>query len=149
MEDRSNEHSNDRRTDVLTDRIEMKVRRERHRRWSAEDKLRIVRESLQPGTGVQAVSDRYGIGNGLLYTWRKQMLATAMAGFTPVQVAGPALPSPAKAKPPDVLQRAIDGEPAAAAGRIEIELPGGARVRVANGFDLKLLGEALALLDGR
>jgi transposase len=153
MELRSNEHSNDRRTDILTDRIEMKVRRERHRRWSEEDKLRIVRESLQPGMAVQAVADRYGIGNGLLYTWRKQILATAMAGFAPVQVAGPAaalaLPAPPPAESGRASPRPLDGEAAARAGRLEIELAGGARVRVAGAVDLNLLRELLAILDGR
>ena len=149
MERRSNEHSNDSRTDILTDRIEMKVRRERHRRWSEEDKLRIVRESLQPGIAVQTVADRYGIGNGLLYTWRKQMLATAMAGFAPVHVAAPALPGPLPAESGQASARPLDGEAATRAGRLEIELPGGARVRVGGAVDLNLLREVLAILDGR
>ena len=149
MERRSNEHSNDGRTDVLTNRLEMKVRRERHRRWSEEDKLRIVRESLQPGIAVQTVADRYGIGNGLLYTWRKQMLATAMAGFAPVQVGAPALPGPLPAESGQASPRPLDGEAATRAGRLEIELPGGARVRVGGAVDLNLLREVLAILDGR
>jgi transposase len=148
MERRSNEHSNDSRTDVLTNRIEMKVGRERHRRWSEEDKLRIVRESLRPGIAVQAVADRYGIGNGLLYTWRKQMLATAMAGFAPVQVA-PALPGPPPAESGQPSPRPLDGEAATRAGRLEIELPGGERVRVGGAVDLNLLREVLAILDAR
>jgi transposase len=153
MERRSNEHSNDSRKDVLTDRIEMKVRRERHRRWSDEDKLRIVRESLQPGIGVQAVADRNGIGNGLLYTWRKQILAMAMAGFAPVQVAGPAaapaLPGPPPIESGGASPRPPEGEAAAHAGRLEIELAGGARVRVAGAVDLNLLRAVLAMLDAR
>ena len=149
MERRSNEHSNDGRTDVLTNRLEMKVRRERHRRWSEEDKLRIVRESLQPGIAVQTVADRYVIGNGLLYTGRKQMLATAMAGFAPVRVAAPALPGPLPAEFGQASPRPLDGEAATRAGRLEIELPGGARVRVGGAVDLNLLREVLAILDGR
>lgn len=50
-----------------------------------------VRKTLEPGTIVQAVADRHGVTTGQLYTWRRQMLATALAGFAPVQgVAGPA-----------------------------------------------------------
>ncbi|WP_459664016.1 transposase, partial [Novosphingobium sp. 11B] len=30
---------------------------------------------------------RYGIGTGQLYTWRKQLLRGAMAGFVPVELA--------------------------------------------------------------
>jgi transposase len=153
MERRSNEHSNDSRTGILTDRIEMKVRRERHRRWSEEDKLRIVRESLQPGIAVQAVAERYGIGNGLLYTWRKQILATAMAGFAPVQVAEPAvtaaLPGPPPIEAGGAWPRPPDDDAPAHAGRLEVEFAGGARVRVAGAVDLNLLRAVLTILDAR
>ncbi|WP_255466965.1 transposase, partial [Roseicella aquatilis] len=36
------------------------------------DKLRMVRESLEPGAVVQAVADRNGVSTGQLYTWRKE-----------------------------------------------------------------------------
>ena len=60
--------------------VEVRVRAERRRSWAPEDKLRIVRETLEPGTAAKAVADRHGISTGLLFTWRKQMLATAMSG---------------------------------------------------------------------
>ncbi|HEY4250946.1 MAG TPA: transposase, partial [Roseomonas sp.] len=77
--------------------VEVRVRAERRRPWPDEDKLRIVRETLAPGAVVQAVADRHGISTGQLYTWRKQMLAMAMSGFTPVEVRQEVLPSPADA----------------------------------------------------
>src|SRR5277367_5097254 len=62
------------------DRVEITTRTERRRRWSAEEKLRIVRETLHPGAVAQVIADQHGIGTGLLYTWRKQMLTvSAMA----------------------------------------------------------------------
>ncbi|TCZ46150.1 hypothetical protein EXY23_27635, partial [Roseicella aquatilis] len=43
-----------------------------HRRLTLTDKLRMVRESLEPGAVVQAVADRNGVSTGQLYTWRKE-----------------------------------------------------------------------------
>ncbi len=44
------------------------MRAERRRRWSSEEKLRIVRETLRPGAVASVVADQHGIGTGLLYT---------------------------------------------------------------------------------
>ncbi len=63
------------------DHVEVTTRTERRRRWSADEKLRIVRETLRPGAVAQVVADQHGVGIGLLYTWRKQMLTAAMTGF--------------------------------------------------------------------
>jgi transposase len=68
------------------ERVEVTMRPERRRRWSSEEKLRIVRETLRPGAVAGVVADRHGIGTGLLYTWRKQMLTAAMTGFATVEV---------------------------------------------------------------
>ena len=40
------------------------------RRWSAEEKARVVRESLRPGRRVDEVARRYGISRWRLSTWR-------------------------------------------------------------------------------
>ena len=40
------------------------------RRWSAEEKARVVRESLRPGERVGEVARRYGISRWQLSTWR-------------------------------------------------------------------------------
>lgn len=82
--------------------VEVRVREVRRRNWSTEERLRIVRETLEPGVIVQAVEDRHVVSTGELYTWRKQMLATAMAGFVPVEVVpeAPQLPPPMLADAP-------------------------------------------------
>src|SRR5215211_7092414 len=66
--------------------VEVRVRAERRRNWSTEDKLRIVRETLEPGAVAKAVAERHSIGTGLLFTWRREMLAAAMSGLVPVEV---------------------------------------------------------------
>ena len=40
------------------------------RRWSTEEKARVVRESLRPGERVGEVARRYGISRWQLSTWR-------------------------------------------------------------------------------
>ncbi|WP_439899243.1 IS3 family transposase [Pseudomonas gingeri] len=44
---------------------------ERRRRWSPEQKLAMVRESLEPGQSVSVVARRHGINANQLFLWRK------------------------------------------------------------------------------
>ena len=141
-EDRT-ERSNDGRSTALTEEIELRVRRERHRRWRPEEKLRIVQETLRPDAVIAEVARRHGIGSGLLYTWRKEMLATAMAGLVPVQVKADAAPRKAPAPVP-VPAAAVRLK--SASGRIEIEFPDGIRVRVDGAVDETVLRGVLTTL---
>jgi transposase-like protein len=43
-----------------------------HRRWTAEEKLRILEEARQTSQTVSAVCRHYQIAPGQLYTWEKQ-----------------------------------------------------------------------------
>src|SRR3954462_14886058 len=45
----------------------------RRRRWSDEDKARIVAESLDPATTASAVARRYGLHASPLFAWRQQV----------------------------------------------------------------------------
>jgi transposase len=121
--------------------VEVRVRAVRRREWSPEDRLRIVRETLEPGVVVQTVADRHGVSTGQLYTWRKQMLATAVAGFAPVAV----MPEPPPALPTPVSVPAV----AVTEGSLEIVLPSGASVRVTGTVDAVTLRMVLAELGGR
>ena len=108
-----------------------------------------MRETLASGAVAQVVADRHGIGMGLLYTWRKQMLRAAMAGFAAVEIRPAALPAPQVAgdqaapvmevppKPPS-----LPGLP----GLIEVELPTGVRLRVGPDVDGAALRRVLAAL---
>jgi transposase len=97
---------------------------------------------LEPGVVVQLVADRHGISTGQLYTWRKQMLATAMSGFAPVAVVPDAPQLSAPAPPPEP-------PPPDAPATIEIVLPSGASIRVTGGADAAVLRMVLAELGGR
>ena len=75
-------------------RIEVITGVERRRRWSEQDKARIVAESLKPGVIVAEVARRYGMHRNQLYGWRSafgvQPAKTGQAretqGFVPVTV---------------------------------------------------------------
>ena len=110
------------------------VRVERRRHWSDEEKLAILKETTQPGVIVSAVARRHGIGTGQLYTWRKQLLRGAMAGFVPVELVQPE-PSGKMVDP----------------GRIDIRRGGGFTVSVDRLVDrhaLRLVLEVVGELEG-
>jgi transposase len=101
-----------------------------------------VRETLDPGVVVQAVADRHGVSTGQLYTWRRQMLATAMAGFASVEVA----PDP----PLSVLpSSAVTTAPPETTGSLDIVLPSGASIRVTGTVDPTMMRLVLSELGGR
>jgi transposase len=54
-------------------RIEVITGTARRRRWSVEEKLRILGESYGPGESVSAVARRNGVAPNLLYRWRRLM----------------------------------------------------------------------------
>jgi transposase len=72
------------------------------RRWTEEDKARIVAESLDPATTTSAVARRYGLHVSQLFTWRQQLQRSGSAAairdpaFVPVLLAEDS-PAPTKA----------------------------------------------------
>src|SRR3954470_3081869 len=58
----------------------------RRRRWTDEDKARIVAESLDLATTSSAVARRYGLQVSQLFTWRQQLQRSASAA---TEVSGP------------------------------------------------------------
>ena len=78
--------------------MEIITGRER-RRWSVQDKLRLVAEMAEPGARVRAVAARHGVCESLLFAWRRQvrdgvLRAPEMPMFVPVQVLGTPLAMP-------------------------------------------------------
>lgn len=121
--------------------VEVRVRPVRRRAWPDEDKLRIVRETLEAGAIVQVVADRNGVSTGQLYTWRKEMLAAAVSGFVPVAV----VPEMPRIEAPALRQDAAMEPP----GAIEIVLPSGTTIRTSGRVDAAVLRGVLAELGGR
>ena len=68
---------------------------ERRRRWSVEEKARIVEESLTPGAVGSVIARRYGLHRNQLYAWRRELRGLAApegGGFVPAVTAEPAVP---------------------------------------------------------
>ena len=63
--------------------VEVITRGERRRVWTDAQKHDIVLESLVPGGSPIAVARRHGIGTGLLYTWRRQMVEGQLKALMP------------------------------------------------------------------
>jgi transposase len=108
----------------------------RRRRWSEEDKARIVAESLDPATTSSAVARRYGLHASQLFTWRQQLQRSASAAQT---LGGPGFVP--------VLLAADGAPPVEAAGRMEIAL-GPAVIRVGADVDAAALRRVLEVVRG-
>jgi transposase len=135
----------------------------RRRRWTAEEKRRIVEETRTPGSSVSVVARRHDINANLLFKWKRLEEAGAPDRLL---LEGPEL------VPIGVVGRADDGGPALLArmpdagdgdrqngvaeprrpagheraGTIEIDLPDGARVRVDAFVDGRALTRVLGAL---
>ena len=51
---------------------------QRRRRWTPEEKVRIVEETYLPGMSVSLVARRHGIGGNQIFTWRRLMAQGAL-----------------------------------------------------------------------
>jgi transposase len=114
--------------------VEVITRVERRRRWSREEKQRVVAESARPDRTVSQVARAHGVAANLLFTWRRQFLAAAVAGddasagFVPVRLTEevPGLPETGTGSP-------------VAGSRLEIRLPSGIVINVVG----EVAGESL------
>jgi transposase len=122
--------------------VEVIVGRQRRRRWTVEEKLRIVAETEEPGARVGDVAARHDVYPGLLFTWRRQvrkgMLMERRAPlFLPVEMASALdLPRPSEQIEPSTPRR------------IEIELNDGCRIKIDEGVGLASLRRVLMALRG-
>jgi len=46
---------------------------ERRRRWSEEERLRILTEAFSPGACVARVAQQHDVSTSLVYTWRRKL----------------------------------------------------------------------------
>ena len=116
------------------------------RRWSEEDKRRLVAETLGPGETVHGVARRHGVSPSQLFAWRKlYRVGAGIEHAVPVPgVPGFAAVEVAPAPPPSVADAEL-----AFSGLIEIELPDGGRVRISGPADPAVVAAALRALAGR
>ena len=121
---------------------------ERRRRWRDEEKLRILAELDEPGAKFNDVARRHDVSRGLLWQWRdaqrRGKLVAEVAGFVPLRIV-PELPAP---EPQGSMPAASIDPESEVDSRIEIVLPDGTAVRVAEGISAAVLRRVLAALRG-
>lgn len=59
--------------------IEILTEPERHCRRTAQEKIAIVQETLEPGASVSAVARRHGVNANQVFGWRKQYQEGSLA----------------------------------------------------------------------
>jgi len=123
------------------------------RRWTPEEKQRIVAESFGAPRIVSATARRHGLSNSQLFTWRRlaregKLIADADAvAFVPAVVA-PELripDAPPEPGPESLLPQA--DRKARAGGRMEIVLSGARRVIVGSDVDAAALMRVIDALE--
>lgn len=129
-------------------RVEVLGGLERRRRWSRDDKARIVEETLAPGAKVTEVARRNGVAASVVFTWRRQARTAerVVPCFAPVQIA------PAVETGGDTLEsRSVDARQMRPArnGLIEIDLGNRGRIRVDAEVDPEALALVLDVLERR
>jgi transposase len=121
---------------------------ERRRRWRLEEKLRIVAETEQPGSGIAEIARRYEISRGLLWNWRSQVHRGVLKPepppvFLPVQtISGSATGDGAKHVSPSTTA----GAEQVSGGKIEITLPDGTSVKVGHDVGMATLRRVMTVL---
>ena len=120
---------------------------ERRRRWSLEEKLRIVAETEQPGIGIAEIARRHEISRGLLWNWRSQVRRGVLRPelppvFLPVQTISEPANGMMRAEPSSVT--GVD--PAASTDKIEITLPDGTSVKVGHDVGVVTLRRVMSVL---
>ena len=106
----------------------------RRRRWSDEEKLRIVTESLAGPRLASATARRHGISPGQLFTWRRDL--RVQRSLPPIDHA------------PQMVRVCVEDGPKTSglSSTIEIILPSGVRLVVAPDVDPAALGRIITVL---
>jgi transposase len=125
------------------------IRTGARRRWTPDEKQRIVAESFSVPRNVSATARRYGLSNSQLFSWRrlaregKLVLDGDDAGFVPAIVA------PERSDREDGNSLAQSGTAMPTEGRMEIVLSHARRVIVGRDVDLVALGRVIDVLERR
>lgn len=112
----------------------------RRRRWSENEKLKIVLESLRAQRQISATARQYGISRSLLIRWRRSFRPERhdpegqQIGFVPAMV---------------VQETASTVPVGPASGRMVIVIANGRRVIVDAGVDATALARVLEVLERR
>jgi transposase len=119
------------------------------RRWSADDKARIVEETLAPGAVVSEVARRHGLTPQQLFGWRREArrasaeAVEAPAAFVPAVVEAPSSPPEPQPRPEPRRRRRSSRRSAAEGSELEI---GGVVVRIGAAASPKAIAAVIRAL---
>jgi transposase len=110
------------------------------RRWSMDDKARIIEETLVPGAVVSEIARRHGLTPQQLFGWRRAARRSTGVGedgprFVPAVVEHPM---------PEPVLRGV-GRTGGGSGIIELEI-GGVTVRVGRGAEARTVAAVIRAL---
>ena len=109
------------------------------RRWSADDKARIVEETLAPGATVSEVARRHDIRPQQLFGWRREMR------IVDPEPAVSFVPAVVEAADPEKVDRGRPRPARTGRGDIELEFEG-VVVRVRRGAEAKTVAAVIKAL---
>jgi transposase len=112
----------------------------RRRRWTEDEKLRIVTESLSGTRQIASTARRHGISRSLLATWRRRFQVQAHLGGEAGTEFVPAVVLP---------ERPVSRQPALSSTRMEIVISPDRRIIVDAGVDVTALERVLDVLERR
>lgn len=117
------------------------------RRWTADERSRILEETLAPGAVVSAVARRHGLSPQQLFTWRREArkAAETIPAFVPAVVALEPAPASEPSVPPSRPKQRGRQRQAAA---IELDVAG-VRVTIENGASPATIAAVIGALKGR
>lgn len=105
----------------------------RRRSYSAEEKLRIVQETLRPGASVSMVARRHDVNANIVFAWRRHHRQGSLVSVSRKPRKPGLLPVIVQPDEAEHSLRKSDSSQhevlVAPTGRIEIEFPGGVRLR--------------------
>ena len=114
----------------------------RHKRWPEALKREIVAASLAPGASVSMIARQYDVNANQVFSWRKRYREDACA--PPNSTVPQLVPVVITAE-----QDAVAAQPPVVTEKIEIDVSGKYRIRVACGFDGHALRRVLGVLERR
>jgi transposase len=126
-------------------RVEVITGTGRRRRFSGDDKARIIEETLAPGAVVSEIARRYGLTPQQLFGWRRQARQSALSDID--KKAGPVFVPAVVNAPVPVPRSRICGTKQARRGDGDIEVTiDGVTVRVGRGADAKTIAAVIRAL---
>ena len=119
---------------------------ERRRRWSLQEKLRIVAETEQPGSGIAEIARRCEISRGLPWNWRARAAWGAQTGTASGILAGADDQRTCGNVTRHVASSSATGAEQVSGGKIEITLPDGTSIKVGRDVGLVTLQRVMRVL---